>query len=169
MKEFYKTKGYTLIDYTAKIKVLNDLRFIANKIEKKHKGKFVYDKTVILIRFEEVCSKIVGFRHALTMMETLWDAVHLYHIGNKLLFDKAFAPAEIVLEAFVNRKKHTTCEVCCEVKETEKMMPCPKCIYPCCRDCFMVRAHMTHKNGKVDGRCFGCREQLVKEVIEVIE
>ena len=161
MKGFYKNKGYTLIDYTAKIKCLDDVGFIQTKMKKQHKGKYQYDKTIILIRFEELCKKIKNLTAVLMLNEICPDAVHLYHTKNALLFETHKAPNELVMEQFVNRKDVYTCEVCCEEKAVGAMMPCYKCVYPCCKECFMKRARMTLDAGEIDGRCFGCRAELV--------
>jgi len=79
---------------------------------------------------------------------------------HSLLFvDKA--PNKQVMLGNVNRKETEFCEICCVVKKSPQMMPCYNCLYPCCCECFLKRACLTLKKGNLDGRCFGCRAELV--------
>jgi len=79
---------------------------------------------------------------------------------HSLLFvDKA--PNKQVILGNVNRKETEFCEICCVAKNSQQMMPCYNCLYPCCRECFLKRACLTLKKGNLDGRCFGCRAELV--------
>jgi len=71
------------------------------------------------------------------------------------------APNKQVMLGNVNRKETEFCEICCVVKKSQQMMPCYNCLYPCCCECFLKRAYMTLKKGNLDGRCFGCRAELV--------
>jgi hypothetical protein len=61
----------------------------------------------------------------------------------------------------VNRKENEICEICCVAKKSQQMMPCYNCIYPCCSECFLKRVYLTLKKGDLNGRCFGCRAELL--------
>ena len=76
-----------------------------------------------------------------------------------LFVDKA--PTKQVLLGNVNRKETELCEICCVIKKSQQMMPCYNCPYPCCCECFLKRVYLTLKKGDIDGRCFGCRTELV--------
>lgn len=95
---------------------------------------------------------------------------------SKNIPEKQFAKISLNMHSlvFVNEKPNkyvltgtVICEICCVAKKSQQMMPCYNCIYPCCSECFLKRAYLTLKKGDLDGRCFGCRAELV--VVKKIE
>ena len=154
---YLKSKGYVLVDYTKKIKRFKDFNDIKEKMSTTNDGKFIYKKMIMMIRMVEVCDKIKGLNEFMKKDGANPDGIILVHTKNYL--------SPIVWEAFLNRKDKELCEVCCVMTKSDEMMPCPNCVYPCCRKCFLKRCYLTLDEGKMDGRCFGCRENLVIEVI----
>jgi hypothetical protein len=151
-----KTKGFTLIDYTKKIKKLIDIKVIQNKVITTNNGEFVYNKLVVIIRWDEVCKRIRGLREALINFNDNPDGIQVFYKDTNMCFHKNFPPNAIVWDGFLNSQKKITCEICCDDKSRRDMMACPSCVYPCCRECFMKRYDLSN-----DPRCFGCRQPLV--------
>jgi hypothetical protein len=160
-RAFLKTKGYTLIDYTKKIKKINDIKVIQDKVKTTNNGEFVYTKLVIIIRWEEVCKRIRGLKEALMNFNDNPDGIQVFYKDFNMCFHKNYAPNAIVWERYLNAGDIMTCEICCEDNTHRDMMACPCCIFPCCRKCFMKRYDLSN-----DPRCFGCRHPLVMEYDE---
>jgi hypothetical protein len=162
---YLKTKGYLLVDYTKKVKRFKDLIDIRNKMANTNEGEYIYKKMIIMVRLEEVCKKIKHLKEHLLKDGANPDGISLIHTKNYLSIDACKGLSAIVWQSFLNRKEEEVCEVCYEMTKCDEMMPCPNCVYPCCRKCFLKRAYMTLKEGNMDGRCFGCRENLVSAVV----
>jgi hypothetical protein len=160
-----KSKGYMLIDYTNKVKRYKDFSDIREKMKTTNDGKFIYKKMIMMIRMVEVCKKIKGLKEHMLKDGANPDGITLIHTKNYLAIDANKGLSPIVWEAFLNRKDEELCEVCCVMTESDEMMPCSNCVYPCCRKCFLKKVNMSLAEGEIDGRCFGCRENLIIDVI----
>ena len=161
-KAMLKTNGYTLVDYTEKIKTFQDVMLIHNKVNTMKNDKYVYDKLVIIIDLEIVCKKLKGFKEYIATQRSNNCAMEVMHTKNNTYFDKTTPLTEVSWMDFLNSEDTQTCEICCETIDKKKMMPCHTCNYKCCRSCFMKRVKMTiDKKGNADVRCFGCRKDLL--------
>jgi hypothetical protein len=76
-------------------------------------------------------------------------------------------PNNCVIENFLHHDEEVMCEVCCEMVKSCDMNACGNCVYKCCEKCFRKKYIMSLKEGKPDGRCFGCRDELVLGFIEI--
>jgi hypothetical protein len=164
MKETMKKRGYTMIDYTKKIKTLQDFAEIENKMKTKRDGVFVYSKTIIVIRMQVVAKKIpiIG---VLFVMKHEPIGIRLLNRDNYLSFeDRDETPNAIVIERFTTQGEEVMCEVCCENIKPADMCYCNNCAYNCCNECFDKKFIMSFKSGKPDPRCFGCRMPLTLDI-----
>ena len=164
MKETMKKRGYTMIDYTKKIKTLQDFAEIENKMKTKRDGVFVYSKTIIVIRMQVVAKKIpiIG---VLFVMKHEPIGIRLLNRDNYLSFeDRDETPNAIVIERFTTQGEEVMCEVCCENVKPDALTYCNNCAYNCCNECFDKKFIMSVKSGKPDPRCFGCRLPIVLDI-----
>ena len=155
-RAFLKTKGYTLIDYTLKIKKMSDLTAIEHKVKTTNNGEYVYKKLIVIIRFSEVCKRIRGLNEAMVHFNDNPDGINIFYMNKIMSFTIHFPPNAVVWDGFLNGTSKTTCEICCDEKLKKEMMACPSCVYPCCKDCFQKRYEISD-----DSRCFGCRHELI--------
>ena len=160
-KAILKSKGYTLVDYTSKIKTFKDIKTIVDKTNTTNNGKYVYDKLVVIIDLEIICQKIGGFKEFILKTRTDCNVIEVMHTKNTTYFDKSSSLSEVAWTSFLTREDTQICEVCTDTKPILKMMPCHTCNYKCCQACFYKRVEITCKTGKADVRCFGCREDLL--------
>lgn len=161
MKATMATKGYTMIDYTTKIKKIDDFTTIEDKLKKTNNGAFIYAKTIIVIRMDAVVKKIPMLKRIFVACETP-IGIRILHKDNNLSFDNdESTPNAIVIERFLTQGEEVVCEVCCEQVKPNDLSYCNNCVYNCCNSCFDKKYIMSVKAGKPDGRCFGCRLDIV--------
>ena len=152
-----KAAGYTLVDYTAKIKKYPDIVNILDKMRTTNNGEFVYKKMIIIIQMEIVCKRIKVLKEVLMSEDRNPDAIQVFYTKYAMSFDYNNPPSPIGWTAFLEAKDENECSICCETKKFSDMMACPSCIYPFCRECFLKKYE---RDG--DDRCFGCRRPVIK-------
>lgn len=161
-KELLKNKGYTLVDYTEKIKTFKDIKEICDKVNTTNNGKYKYQNLIVIMDIEKICKRIVGFRKFILKLRDNTSVMEVMHTKNTTYFDKNSTLSEVAWMEFINREDTQTCEVCCETMDTMKMMPCHTCNYKCCKKCFYKRMEITFDGfSKPDVHCFGCRQDLL--------
>ena len=158
-----KAEGYTLVDYTAKIKKYTDIINIVDKMKTTNNGEFVYKKMIIIMQLEKVCKVIKPLKQILLNDNKNPNAIQVLYTKYCMSFDYDMAPSVIGWNAFLGANDKNECSVCCETKKFCEMMACPSCVYPFCRACFIKRYEQSN-----DGRCFGCRGEIIRE-LETIE
>jgi hypothetical protein len=156
-----KAEGYTLVDYTAKIKRHIDIVNIVEKVRKTNNGEFIYKNLVIIVQMEEVCKKIKPLREIFISENKNPNAIQVFYTKFCMNFDYNEPPSALAWTSFLQAKDENECSICCEPKAFSEMMACPSCVYPFCRDCFIKKYE---KDG--DDRCFGCRRPVIKILYE---
>jgi hypothetical protein len=157
LKLMLKNKGFTLIDYTNKIKTEDDMEKIEKKIDDKK-----YDKTVILWDNWIVGKKVKG-DYVINILKN-GQNLNSIHLINKKYFisiDKDMDISGAVIDSFLNNQGEVECQVCFNTVEFGDVMPCPNCVFDCCKECFLKNFEKGLKDGKVKVKCFGCRTQIL--------
>jgi hypothetical protein len=168
MKATFNEKGFHVIDYTKKIKKLQDFLEIYDKMKTKNDdGSFKYASSIIVIRMGVVSKKLPMLVKLLMGIGENPFGIRLMNKDNYLSFMDDKTPNNCVIENFLHQDEEVMCEVCCEMVESSKMNVCANCVYKCCEKCFNKKYLMSIKAGTPDGRCFGCRDELVLGIIEI--
>ena len=170
MKAVMNEKGFHFIDYTKKIKKLNDLVEIDEKMRtKRDDGSFKYEKSIVVIRMSSVSKKLPVLVNILMGIGENPYGVRLLNKDNFLSFMPDKVPSMPMINKFLMGDEEVMCEVCCEMVKSSELNACANCVYNCCEKCFNKNYLMSMKSGNPDGRCFGCREELVLGVVYKLE
>jgi hypothetical protein len=166
MKAAMNDKGFHFIDYTKRIKKLQDVLEIEQKMRiKNDDGSFKYQQSIIIIRMQAVVKKLPVMRLVLDRMGESSEAVRMINKDNFISFSPECVPSMLIFDDFLMGDEEVMCEICCEQVNKTELNVCNKCVYKCCEKCFDKKFIMSVKAGKPDGRCFGCREELVSKII----
>jgi hypothetical protein len=155
LKIIYKKMGYTLINYSEKIRTEDDIEDIRKKIVNVAK----YDKVIMLWESWKIC-KSLGMEYVMNLIkqgQNIYTYTVLNNKNHYMSVSTEINLTEAVIYNFLHQEDMCECNVCFNTFKYDEVVACPSCVFNCCEECFLNSK--PDKDRKV--RCFGCRGEIL--------